>query len=337
MSQGTGGSVAKTSVGGYWPEMENGNVRWLALMDKVKRYVRKMSKGTFRNTENNFYSLYIYSLQDLIHRGDITLPPELDQLVTTMKIDFADLIFILTSAAGCFDVFDDSLQSSIHNKSLSDNITTTVQNVFLFCDDPTGSITEESSQDGQHSSGTSGIGIPTPSVIAGQLENESGQQLLHAKWRKLPFESNPNCASLFMGYVVAKDFGKPGFHVSPSSCPAHVTIRMTNVARIFNHENLNRAGNKGILGTLYGLDEARSASTINVTNYLLWPNSLSCDAEDATMKGHVSVNMALRECGIKKKAESMTSIRATPIKKEHAMIFIDIMQQVRRCNAIVAN
>jgi hypothetical protein len=41
MSQGTEVSVAKTCVG-YWPEMENENVKWLELMDKVKRYERKM-------------------------------------------------------------------------------------------------------------------------------------------------------------------------------------------------------------------------------------------------------------------------------------------------------
>jgi hypothetical protein len=263
------------------------------------------------------------SLQANVDNGKINVPAELDSYLTTSRMKLCDLILILASATGRFDIFENTLQSSIEEKKLDEEISTTLKNVFHFCDgyDMVGSLEQQQLK-------PSRTARPTPTIVAGQLEDEIGQELLHGKWQKLSLDTNLNCASLFMGYVICKDHQKPGYHVSPTGCPTVATMREAHVSRILNHEEIGKEGKKGILGTLYGFDQGTTGSTINASKFLVWPYALSC-CDQNVGKGGIPVNMALRGCGVVEWEKDQFITRANQIEKSQVMMFIDIMKMVR--------
>jgi len=76
----------------------------------------------------------------------------------------------LASATGRVDIFEETLHSSIEEKKLHEEISTTIRNVFHFCD---GYAIPE-----QQQPKASGMAPPTPEMVAGKLDDKIGQELV---------------------------------------------------------------------------------------------------------------------------------------------------------------
>jgi len=222
-------------------------------------------------------------------------------------IPVADLIILIASGTARVEYFNEQIDSFISstNKNLPENLFAAAYPVtYLQLKQGIASTALVADSTTNISESQRVLIRPHPIPPFETVTGLDGNKNPHLSWISTEFKLSPNVATLFHANTLIRS------HLSPTCTPG-INIRYVELRRIYSEYSSSNE-NRGIIGTLIGLNDVRYDHSITHNKYSFWPYKMANSKND-----HLSTCLPVQTC--------LSNYRIKSDPREHGQVFAKLV------------